>query len=365
MSAMKNLILILLATFIHFQLTARILMTPYLQAVTETSVYVLVECDKPDTVQVYFGLTPEYGFAAKTEIISLTSAKPATYVHKIRLSGLNPATRYYYHASQGKSDSKPAAFSTAVQQGMPFRMVWMADCRTGTDVFAQISGKMLAENPVVALYGGDLCHNSTYKVWKDEFFIKEQLALASQVPFFNTPGNHEGWEQNTRAFTHNPESGSGTQDFYSFDYGDLHVLCLNSQLPHAPGTPQYEFAKKDIEQCKQSWKLVMAHAPAYCSGGHAEDADMGAMTRDIFEPGKVDLVLAGHSHFYQHNLVNGIHHMVIGSAGAPLYEPKKADYTVTQAKDYNFAVIDFTAGKMVLVVYDAEMKVLDSLVLAK
>jgi predicted phosphodiesterase len=224
---------------------------------------------------------------------------------------------------------------------------------------------MLAENPVVALYGGDLCHNSTYKVWKKEFFVNDQLAFASQVPFFNTPGNHEGWEQNTKAFTQNPQSGSNSQDFYSFDYGDLHVLCLNSQLPAGLGTPQYEFAKKDLEQCKQPWKLVMTHVPAYCSGGHGEDPDMLAMTRNIFEPNKVDLVLAGHSHFYQHNLVNGIHHLVIGSAGASLYDPEKAFFTVTQAKDYNFAVIDMTTGKMKLVVYDAEMKVLDTLEIAK
>jgi predicted phosphodiesterase len=295
----------------------------------------------------------------------MTNFRRATYVHKVLLQGLTPATKYCYRATQGKSESKGASFSTSVAKGMPFRMVWMADSRTGTDVFAQISKNMLSENPVVALYGGDLCFSSSYMDWKTEFFITDQLNFISQVPFFNTPGNHEGWEQNTRAFIQNPESGSNMQDYYSFDYGDVHVLCLNTMIPHAPGSAQYEFARKDLEQTRQPWKIVMAHAPAYCSGGHAVDADMVAMTQNIFEPGKVDLVLTGHSHFFQHNLVNGIHHMVIGSAGAPLYDPRKADYTVTQAKDYNFAVIDMTTGKMKMVVYNAEMKVLDMLELAK
>ena len=362
---MKYLVSILLFTAIQVQLCAKIIMTPYLQAVTTTSVYVLVECDKPDTVNILYGLTPAYGLIAKTEAAVLTTAKTPTWVHRILLQGLTPASKYYYQATQGKSISKVAVFSTAVTRGMPFRMVWMADCRTGTDVFARISGDMAAAGPVVALYGGDLCHSPKYKSWKAEFFIKEQLNVASQVPFFNSTGNHEGWEHNTRAFTQGPESASGTQEYYSFDYGDLHVLCLNTMLPHGPGTPQFEFAVKDLAQSRQTWKIVISHVPAYCSGGHGEETDMVAMTREIFEPDKVDLVLTGHSHFFQHNLVNGIHHMVIGSAGAPLHKPKKAAYTVAQAREHNFAVIDVSALKIKIAVYNEDMKLLDSLELAK
>jgi acid phosphatase type 7 len=347
------------------QLSARIIMTPYLQAVTTTSVYVLVECDSKDTVTVMFGMTPEYGRKAMTEIISVTTAKRGTYVHKVGLTGLNPASWYYYQAFQGKSDSKIASFTTSVNPGTPFRMVWMADCRTGTEVFAKISRNMLGEIPQAALYGGDLCHSSQYHVWKKEFFIKDQLNFASQVPFFYVPGNHEGWEQNTKAFTRNPVCASNTQDYYSFDYGDLHVLCLNVLVPYTQGSPQYEFAKRDLAQSNQPWKIVMCHAPAYCSGGHGGDMDMINMTRTIFEPNKVDMVFSGHSHFFQHNLVNGIHHMVVGSAGAPLYNPQMANYTVKQAKDYNFAVIDVTGVTLRVVVLSAEMKVLDTVEIAK
>jgi predicted phosphodiesterase len=362
---MKYLFSSLLFIAVNIQLHAKIIMTPYLQAVTSTSVYVMVECDKPDTVTVNYGLTPDYGLMAKTEIIALTGAKPVTYVHKVQLKGLLPGSKYYYTSFQGKSDSKGAAFYTAVIGGTPYRMVWMADCRTGTAVFSKISANMIKANPLVALYGGDLCSNSAYKSWKKEFFIGNQLDFCSQVPFFNTPGNHEGWGQNAQAFTQNPVSASGTQDYYSFDYGDVHVLSVNYLVPFTEGTPQYEFAKMDLENTKQHWKIVITHSPAYCSGGHGEDKAMIAMSKQIFEPNKVDLVLAGHSHNFQHNLVNGIHHMVVGSAGAPLYTPIKADYTVSQAKDYNFAVIDVSAEKIKVVVYNAEMEVLDTLEMAK
>jgi len=86
-------------------------------------------------------------------------------------------------------------------------------------------------------------------------------------------------------------------------------------------SPQYNFIAADLAATTKPWKIVTTHAPAYASGGHGEDEDMIAMTNDIFEPNGVNLVIAGHNHFYQRNYVNGIHHLIIGSAGAPLVEP--------------------------------------------
>lgn len=170
---------------------------------------------------------------------------------------------------------------------------------------------------------------------------------------------------NTKAFTQAPESPSGTQDYYSFDYGDMHVLVLNTQIPTPAGMPQYTFAENDLRNSSRPWKVVICHIPAYCSGGHNEDANMKAMSSNIFEKQGVNLVLSGHSHFYQHNLVNGIHHLVIGSAGAPLHDPVNASYTIKSAKDYNYAIGDVTPTSLHLMVYNAAGAVLDSFDLRK
>ena len=92
---------------------------------------------------------------------------------------------------------------------------------------------------------------------------------------------------------------------------------------------------------------------------------MVALTAKVFEPNKVDLALTGHSHFYQHNLVNGIHHLVIGTAGAPFKDLGNASYTLKSAKEYNYAVIDMTPATLHLVVYNQLGAVLDTLDLAK
>jgi acid phosphatase type 7 len=344
---------------------AKILMEPYLQAVTTNSVFVMVECDTKDTVWVDYGRTAAYGRTATALIVAVTNAKVPTYVHKIPLKGLKANSAYYYQARQGTSHSDGSIFHTAVEPGTAFRLLWMADFRTNTSVHDKIAKLADATYPQVALYGGDLCVTGDYTAWKKEFFRGPELALISKVPFFNTIGNHEGNGPNTAAFLQQPESASNSQQYYSFDYGDLHVLVLNTNIDMKPGSAQYEFAKKDLEAAGTSWKLVAAHSHAYCAGGHGEDSAMVRMTKEIFEPNQVDLVLSGHSHFYEHNLVNGIHHFVIGSVGAPLYDVAKAPYTLVALKDYCWAVIDVKYSRLTLTVFNAKNQKLDALDLKK
>lgn len=362
---MKKIVTLLIIIVSSQLAIGRILMKPYLQAVTTTSIYVMVECSSPDVVSVNFGLTQFYGFSAKTEIITTTTASPGTYVHKVKLTGLTADTKYFYEAIQGASKLSGFSFQTAVNPGTSFRFTWMADCRTGTTIHDRISQLILAANPLFSLYGGDLCVNGSYNAWKNEFFRTNELNLISNVPFFNTTGNHEGTGQNTKAFLQNPSSESNTQEYYSFDYGDIHFLCLNNELSCSEDSPQYKFAKKDIESTKQQWKIVFFHIPGYGSGGHGENPDMINMVKKIFEPNHVDISLSGHSHFYQHNLVNGIHHLIIGSAGAPLYNPTNASYTIKSVKDYNFAVIDVTTDSLTINVYNDSYVKLDFLKLTK
>lgn len=340
-----------------------ILMSPYLQAATTNSIYVLAESATTDAVTVEFGMTTAYGQRAQTESVEKTTED--SFVHNIRLGGLRPNTQYHYRVLQSSVVPSGGMFRTAPNPGTPFRFAWLADFRTNVTIHDSIARLAANANPVMSLYGGDFCINSKYSSFKEQFFRPEELALIARVPFYNTPGNHEGWKENTKAFTQAPSSASGTQDYYSFDYGDVHVLVVNNEVPYDEGSPQFLFAQKDLSSSTKPWKIVAAHKPAYCSGGHNEDNDMKMLTQKIFAPNGVDLVLAGHSHFYQHNLVNGIHHFVLGTVGAPLYNPSTAPYTLKSAKEYNFGIFDATPTTLILSVYNERNELLDSLTLSK
>lgn len=368
MTCQKRLLLFTLfvSTFFYSDSSSQsgpMLMQPYLQAVTTNSIYVLVESFTTDTVFIEYGVTPSYSKRAWTESCDTTTN--STFIHNVKITGLTPNTLYYYRALQWHSVSYGSTFRTAPDPGTSFRFAWMADCRGGMAVHDSIARRIAEANPVVSLYGGDLCLNSSYSMFKGQFFLPSELALISRVPFFNAVGNHEKWSPNTQAFTQAPASASGTQEYYSFDYGDMHVLVLNNEIPDDPTSPQYQFARTDLSSTKRAWKVVICHRPAYCAGGHGEDKDMKTMSETTFEPNHVDVVLSGHSHFFQHNLVNGIHHMVIGSAGAPLYDLKTAPYVVKGAKDFNFAITDVSATSFYMVVYNDRGMPLDTLNLSK
>ena len=372
-----------------FGQSSTLVMAPYLQAVTTKSIYVLVESSSADVLSVEYGVTKPYGSRASTESIEQTTDH--TFVHNVKLSGLSPNTVYHYRAVLASSASEDASFRTAPNPGTSFRFAWMADVRLakypnswtapipgagflfawmadhswGGEVHDAISKRIADANPVMSLYGGDLCINSSYSAFKEQFFRSNELALITRVPFFNTVGNHEKWSQNTKAFTQAPESPSGTQEYYSFDYGDMHVLVLNNEVNYSEGSPQYLYAQSDLSSTSKPWKIVIYHRPAYCAGGHGEDSKMKTMSEKIFEPNHVDVVMNGHSHFFQHNLVHGIHHMVLGSAGAPLYTLGTAPYVVKAAHDYSYGIIDVTPTSFSMMVYNDKGTPLDTLLLKK
>ena len=340
---------------------AAIVNRPYLQAVTQNSIYVLVECTSTDTVSVDYGFSITYGLGARTELIGPTTASPATYVHKVKLTGLVPDTIYHYRATHLGSVSSDSWFRTAKPNARGFRFAWTADSRTNSNIFDAITSSILARQPEFTLIGGDVCISNAYSAWETEFFRPNALALISHVPFFFATGNHEGWATNSMAFTRAPASPSNSQDYFSFDHGDVHVLVLDTEVSYAPGSPQYIFAQNDLAGTSQTWKIVACHKPAYCSGGHGEDAGMKTMTTNIFEPSGVLIVIAGHSHFYQHNLVHNIHHLVVGTSGAPWYVPTNASYTIKSVQDYNYAVFDVMPTTLRITVYNSSDAVLDTL----
>jgi len=334
----------------------------YLQAVQSDRVVVMAESPGYIPMNVFYGPTPACGNSAITFRTVQTSG--GTSIHRIPLTGLTPDTRYYYRLG-----SQSASFRTAATAGASFRFAVMGDTRTGTAIHDAIAGRILAAEPGFSIYGGDLCDNgASYTSYKGQFFRPAQLALAASVPFFNATGNHEGWGVNTRAFLEAPVSPSGNQGYYSFDYGDLHVVVMNYMDPagYTAGSPQYDFVAADLAATHKRWKIVVCHVPAYSKGGHGEDQGMIDDTRSIFEPAGVDLVIAAHNHFYQRNFVNGIYHLVIGSAGAPLYDPGPVGgYTQVSLKSHCFAIFDLTPQTLQMRVYNEAGGEIDALTLSK
>ena len=89
------------------------------------------------------------------------------------------------------------------------------------------------------------------------------------------------------------------------------------------------------------------------------------MERDLvplFERYKVHAVFCGHGHNYQHHLKNGVHYIVTGGGGAPLYpaDAPLPGITLKAETAENFVQADVHGSKVRFQAFTPEGRLLDS-----
>jgi hypothetical protein len=96
------------------------------------------------------------------------------------------------------------------------------------------------------------------------------------------------------------------QQYYAFNYQNIHFLVLSTETDYAVGTPQYNFAKADLQKAASDpsvqWIIVSFHRLMY---GSPNDHNVTSATslrkvyHPLFQQYGVDLVLDGHMHSYE------------------------------------------------------------------
>jgi hypothetical protein len=105
---------------------------------------------------------------------------------------------------------------------------------------------------------------------------------------------------------------SGTEKYYSFDYANIHFICLDSMTSdRSANGPMATWLRADLASTTRQWTVAFWHHPPYSKGSHDSDTDpiLAEMRQNILpilEDAGVDLVLAGHSHSYERSfLIDG------------------------------------------------------------
>jgi len=111
----------------------------------------------------------------------------------------------------------------------------------------------------------------------------------------------------------NGEAGglsSGTEAYYSFNYANIHFICLesNDAAYRATNGAMATWLTNDLNANTQRWTIVYFHHPPYSKGSHNSDTEVELMEMrtnimPILENKKVDLVMAGHSHSYERSML--------------------------------------------------------------
>jgi hypothetical protein len=111
---------------------------------------------------------------------------------------------------------------------------------------------------------------------------------------------------------------SGTEAYYSFDYANIHFVCLDSHdSDRRPGGAMLTWLEQDLAATQQDWIIAYFHHPPYTKGSHDSDDrkdsdgrlhDMRELVVPVLEAGGADLVLAGHSHSYERSYLMDGHY---------------------------------------------------------
>ena len=125
-------------------------------------------------------------------------------------------------------------------------------------------------------------------------------------------GNHDGYTADSASQTgpyydifslpRPGEAGglaSGTEAYYSFDYANIHFICLESfETNRSTSGPMLTWLRNDLASTTQPWIVAFFHHPPYSKGSHDSDTEielkeMRQNALPILENAGVDLVLSG------------------------------------------------------------------------
>lgn len=319
---------------------ASVVRGPYLQMGTPTSVVVRWRTDFATNSFVQYGSAPG---SLTSSVVSLS----VTTEHEITLTGLSPQTTYAYAIGHGTNiiagNDTNHVFTTSPPPGTrgPMRIWVLGDSGTADGNARNVRDAFHAWNtngtPNLWLMLGDNAYNDgTDAEFQSAVFDMYPDTLRKSVLWL-TLGNHDGHTADSvtqtgpyyDSFTlpKNAEAGglaSGTEAYYSFDYGNVHFICLESyETDRSTNGNMMTWMRNDIGATTQDWVIAFWHHPPYSKGSHNSDTETELVQmrqnalRDLEDAG-VDLVLSGHSHAYERSYLIHGHYGVSGTFNASM-----------------------------------------------
>jgi acid phosphatase type 7 len=318
---------------------------PYLQSMSDTSIVIRWRTLEKTESTVRYG-------SSFSSLTSTVSDPTLTTEHEVVLTGLSPATNYFYSiGTTGITLSGGNAehyFRTAPAKGsiQPVTIWAIGDAgkityeqRSVRDSYYQYNaGK---HTDVWLLLGDNAYNEGTDEEYQLSMFENMFEAKMRNTALWPTPGNHD-----LRSYMApgkmapyydifstpiNGEAGgiaSGTEGYYSFDYANIHFVSLDSYGNSRDSTAgMATWLKADLAATTQKWIIAYWHHPPYSKGSNDSDGSSGEDLKmremreqilPILDKYGVDLVLNGHSHNYERSYMIHGHY---GNSSTFMNEP--------------------------------------------
>lgn len=245
-----------------------------------------------------------------------------TYIHTAAVSDLKPGTAYEYRVGAGDKRSDWQSFHTA--QGHDFKALIFPDSQSSDySVWAATAQPAWQRNQDAQFFinMGDLVDNGQdHYQWNAWFDVVGDMI--ARIPVVTLLGNHETYDKDWKvrmpeAYLHlfalpRIDREKYQNQFYSFDYGDVHFVVLNTQSQELadfePSLDEDEVAwfKEDMAKTTKKWKIVLMHKDPlqYGFANRPEPREEGfspegRLWMPLFDQYGVDAVLSAHLHTYR------------------------------------------------------------------
>ena len=242
----------------------------------------------------------------------------------------------------------------------------IGDSGTGSRSQYQIGELMTKTRTVfpfefVIMLGDNIYGSERPQDFVQKFEKPYQGLLAEKIPFYAALGNHDDPTQRYyKLFNMNGER------FYTFKKGDARFFVLDSNYVDQP---QLKWLEEQLARATDRWKIAYFHHPIYSSGArHGSEVDLRTRVEPLFVKYGVDIVFAGHEHFYERLVPQkGIYYFTQGGA-AKLREGNIRTSSALTAKgfdlDNSFMVAELGKDSMQFQVLSRTGKRIDSGTLA-
>lgn len=296
---------------------------PYLQTPTPASMYISWNAWDNASTLVLYGTTTSLGNSTSGSFENVSTNR----WHTVKLTGLTPATRYYYRCISGSDTSAMYHFRTPANSGTPgqhVRIIKVGDSQANagdvsrniadTIVFKmkQLYGNDWMDSISFVMHSGD-CNQDGSEIgrYMNEFFNPYSV-ISAYVPMMISIGNHEGESAYFYQFMKYSDLTGNNEKYYTFQLGNCQFIALNTSGTYNTIT-QTNWVQSQLNQSAidpaTDFVLIYNHQP-----GHSElwpdgnNSYVESTLLPLFKQyPKIVMTTCGHSHNYERGTIRTTH----------------------------------------------------------
>jgi hypothetical protein len=255
-------------------------------------------------------------------------------------------------------------------QQEPFRFIAIGDTGSGSPAQQRVADQMwdrMQKRPfrLVVMLGDNIYGNHEVAGGGDPRFFHAKFDLQYQrfqergVVFHASVGNHDMQTNHAQAEIDDQKRFGilGSDGYYKFSAPQnfnvngsplMEFFAINSELRDEKMKRQVDWLRGELEKSQAAWKVVFLHHPLYTvRGQHAPALVLRGMIEESMKKNHVQIILAGHNHFYARmKPVNQMVQLISGGGGRHLAFPFSDRCAEISARRYHFVEVEVYPDKV-------------------